>query len=431
MLGGNCSPCCGTDPCEPGPQTLRITISGLPGSCSYINGQVPTPSINRFPFVNRSAKTLDNCTLTLFRRLSWNLQPQCQYDALVPERINYPPGGNGYEPVNLDPVAGLLTLPHMGSYSATFSPVPGKSFRSLPYDDFVVLNYNHYDNNCSAEELSSIRVRIEPGRADALPVYCPRYPYNFGLYDHTSCTTSDAAPLLPATFPPGSVLIQSYNVPILHCAPCDAGSYYTVHQVRALQQFNDDGSACVDPEGGGPCYSSKYILPGAPDDLNVSASFSGSFQNLSGSYALKFSDMGDGEGVQGWGGNFYANGAGGASGVTVALRLYVQPMGYLMTQGSGLSIGLLPNGTPVSSCGHDNISYSVRCSVFYTTSPFSSYGNYRAFIYWNHAFSFYSGTQCQPRVCRALPQFSVSGTGTVNASTAISGGQISYSVSSI
>lgn len=453
MLGSQCSPCCGTDPCQS--LKIRIKFSGLPNDCLDPYSQW---------YRLRDLDDLNGCSFYLFRQYEL-----CSF-------ITYLAGlGNN----SADWGVRVVFAPEMGTLEIssgytiiTFGPAQGRTFGTLPYSgplhhiSTVVLQTAYSiaptgAPHCSGDEWDDVSVVIDTGEADYLAASCP-----VGVGTSASCVPGeDTLPAVPGPHPPG--FFGAYRDHDKTCDYCDENESPVLYYDSFFRPVWPTPELVVSVNFG----AAQLSQPPGQNVNNMPQSIPG-FASMSGTYSLKYSDFAgyvpeggalslnsdfslaytsvlssapEGSGpltnkifpLLGWHGTFYSTDYGEPD--TGAGYQFVATDGVAVRTTAALQIAVSPLGRHVgynyqtkqfteAQCQGDSVAYQIRLKLFQTPNPDSGFGYYKFLGYWDPIFTYYASIPCQPRQCRGLPSFSVSDNSyslnvrlSLNASTTVRG----------
>lgn len=430
MLGSQCSPCCGdgNNPCAPTRKRMTITISGLPSTYA---GQGVVPR-----WVNNRELSDDACSYTLFRVMD-SVQPQsCKYTTVWHSALNWTTDFGSDNRLTLDITANLLELFFFqAGLSVVLRPPAGKTFQTFPFDEVLV------PQNATLTDFASVRVVIDDSTAEYIPFVCPDNS-RFSTAFYGSCTNGvHTLPQFSRTFTQTGYTDTSVG-PIHGCKPCES-NYYATYTSTVTRDPNCPSSGDAASSGCPTVGTSSSDVP----DLIVNASFSGpdiegySLSALSGSYALKWSNVANlrmqggyvglyfedflgleeidsngngkpirnsflldrsqrGDGLQGWGIN------------------YRTPPGGLWRLGMEMAVVQVKSRTVINRtartvvstpCPTGQFTYQIFLIV-YSVQPSEFDGG---FAYWTRQLMAFADVPCAPRQCRGVPSVSLSATETI------------------
>jgi hypothetical protein len=401
---------------------LRITLNNLPEQC-----------LSYFPdLITRDLPTYNSCSFVAFRRNQIIGFSTCQYVASLPSPVNL--GCFLSRPeitVALDAQADTLVISYVGS-SVTLLPEQDKSFANIPYEGGVRVAFVG-GARCNEASWSDVTLTIDTGTPEFTPSSCPA---------NTACAEGvDTSPPLAGTY--------EFDNPA--CVACDdnrrlfvsAAALSSIHPEMPVPELNvrlDIGEFTIqDRRGGGDL---------SIDNENYFAATTDGLKSMSGTYALKYADntcyiaqhvglLNDdftiaafsppAEIGAGWQGTFYSTDYGepdsgkgyripvdrnngqltagfpdGLRGVA-AVQMVVAPLGVDAKHDTSTK------QSAITRCPSGQVAYQVRVKFFYSLSPDSGFGYYKAFVYWNLPVYFYASVPCQSMGCLSPPSFSLSG----------------------
>jgi hypothetical protein len=374
-LAQNCR-CCTSDACDA--QRLRVTISGLP-DCKPSAG--PQFALNTISNVN-------DCSFGVFRQ---NILGVCRYSGRASPIRN---GSGGFQTVtvNFDTSGflpntiqfnNLLNDPTWGVIALTFAPESGL-LRSLPFSGKVVpvpfvSGAPAIPPQCASLDWSNVWLTIDTGDPSDKPIECG----SLG----NACR--DGIDSLGVNTVPGRERLY-----LAWCDACDPDKL-VVGDSNVFPEVPELNISLTV----GDVQFTTFACGGLPLESDI-------YNQLSGTYALKFSTSLGGTSLYGWGGRFFKAGA------SKSAVCFVQGTCYNAVRDGLAQFRVWPLGGRTNNlsafyemCAAGQIAAYVEVSLFskFTTVP-DVPGNYVLPLVFRG-----SATCQQAMSCRGVPSFNLSG----------------------